>query len=199
MTAEPSHPFAEPHFAGPSRRDRRAVALPSHATRLDGSIVDLTLLDLSYDGCGVDCRVPLTVGEVLSLSVHGRGVVNATVRWSRGGKAGLCFARTTGPTFQPAAPVARRHKRIEVDGQVTLRRPGKLNFNVRLFDLTPHGCKAEVVERPNLNEQVWVKFDGIEAIEAEVCWIADTKVGLWFSHPIHPAVFDVIVTRLRAR
>ena len=32
----------------------------------------------------------------------------------------------------------------------TLRRPGKQNFRVRAYDVSPEGCKVELVDRPDL-------------------------------------------------
>jgi len=55
---------------------------------------------------------------------------------------------------------------------VTLRRSGRLNFRVRIYDISPEGCRAEFVERPELHELVWIKFEGMHSLEAVVCWIA---------------------------
>ena len=57
----------------------------------------------------------------------------------------------------------------------------------------------EFVERPRLDETVWVKFDGLDAVESSVCWIKGHDVGIEFARPIHAAVFDVLVQRLRGR
>jgi hypothetical protein len=81
-------------------------------------------------------------------------------------------------------------------GEVILRRTGQPNYRVRAFDASPYGCKLEFVERPRLDELVWVKFDGLEALEASVCWIEGHAVGLEFSRPIHPAVFENLRSRL---
>jgi len=43
---------------------------------------------------------------------------------------------------------------------------------------------------------VLVKFDGIEAMDAEVCWLEGFTAGLRFVRPMHPAVFDLLVERL---
>ncbi|HEX5238056.1 MAG TPA: PilZ domain-containing protein [Sphingomicrobium sp.] len=96
-----------------------------------------------------------------------------------------------------ASPCPRRHERSAVEAEASLRRAGKLTFRVRLFDLSPEGCKAEFVERPEIHEQLWVNFDGLEAVETSVCWIAGAKVGLRFLRPMHPAVFDLLLGRLR--
>ena len=40
---------------------------------------------------------------------------------------------------------------------------------------SPQGCRCEFIERPNIGERVWVKFDGLEAIESEVRWLKETS------------------------
>ena len=176
------------------RRERRPVTLAAFATREDGSLVEMTVVDLSYDGCGVVCTNRLTAGERLSLSVLQRGSMPVTVRWADGARAGLSFAPVTAddqPTRQP-----RRNERVSVEGEVTLGRSGKINYRVHVYDLSPEGCRAEFVERPELHERLWIKFDGLEPIGAEVRWIVGPKAGLKFLRSFHPAVFDLLVVRL---
>jgi hypothetical protein len=190
------HPaFAENDSPPLDRRERRPVKLGASATRGNGSIVEMTIVDLSYDGCGVICAEGLIEGEEIEVSVARRGIATAKVCWVDGANAGLSFAIDTvdkDPTSQP-----RRHERVSVAGEVTMRRAGKLNFRVHIFDLSPDGCKAEFVERPELGEQLWIKFDGIEALEASARWIASSKMGLKFTRSLHPAVFDLLAARLR--
>jgi len=96
----------------------------------------------------------------------------------------------------PSLP-ERRSERIPLTAEVALRRAGKLNYRVRVFDISPHGCRIEFVERPNLEELVWIKFDGLEAIEAQICWMSGFTAGVAFNSAIHAAVFDQLVARLR--
>jgi hypothetical protein len=96
------------------------------------------------------------------------------------------------------APEGRHHDRLAIGGEVTMRRAGKIAFRVSIDDLSPHGCRAEFVDRPEFAEQLWIKFDGMEALEAQVRWIADSSAGLQFVRPIYPAVFDLLVAKLRA-
>ena len=42
-----------------------------------------------------------------------------------------------------------------------------------------------------------IKFEGLEAMDAEVCWVQGFQAGLRFERPIHPAVFDLLLARLR--
>jgi hypothetical protein len=43
---------------------------------------------------------------------------------------------------------------------------------------------------------MWVKFDGLDPIEATVCWIEGSNLGLMYQHPVHPAVFEMLLARL---
>jgi hypothetical protein len=45
------------------------------------------------------------------------------------------------------------------------------NGAVNLHNLSLYGCKLEFVERPLLDELVWVKFGDLEGLEASVCWV----------------------------
>jgi hypothetical protein len=43
---------------------------------------------------------------------------------------------------------------------------------------------------------LWVKLDGLESIEAIVCWVEESRLGLMFKAPLHPAVFDMLLVRM---
>ena len=90
----------------------------------------------------------------------------------------------------------RRSDRVAVNAEVALRRSGQLNYRVRVFDASPHGCRLEFVERPQLDERVWIKFDRLEAIEGIVCWVKGFYAGVEYGRPMHPAVFDALLPRL---
>ena len=91
----------------------------------------------------------------------------------------------------------RRSDRVAVNAEVALRRSSQLNYRVRAYDASPYGCRLEFVERPDIDERVWVKFDGLTAIEGMVCWIDGFVVGIEFTQPIYPAVFEALLPRLR--
>src|SRR4249919_3764536 len=96
------------------------------------------------------------------------------------------------------AQESRNHERLRVEGEVTMRRAGKLAYRVHIYDLSPDGCRAEFVDRPAFAEQLWIKFDGMEALQANVRWIGGARAGFKFIRPIHPAVFDMLAARIRA-
>jgi hypothetical protein len=176
------------------RRERRPVAMVGYALRADGSSVEVMVLDLSYEGCGVESPAELIPGEPLKLSVLRRGAIACEVRWYANGKAGLIFEPTaeSGQGQQP-----RKAERVSIEAQVAMRRIGNANYRVRLFDMSPDGCKVELIERPRTGEHVLVKMPSLETLDAEVCWVEGFTAGLRFGKPIHPAVFDLLVERLR--
>lgn len=82
---------------------------------------------------------------------------------------------------------------MALNAEVTLRRPGQPHYRVRVHDASCHGCKVEFVERPKPDDRAWIKFDGLEPLEALVCWIDGFVAGLEFVKPIHPAVFNRMI------
>lgn len=175
------------------REHRRDVALPAHIICENGDITSADVLDLSYDGCCVETPIELREGATVKLSVVALGTNDAQVRWYANGKAGLSFAihSTWEREIKP-----RNAERIELCADLSLRRVGRQNYRARVFDISPEGCKVEFVERPRLDELVWVKFESLEAVEASVCWVDGFYGGLKFLRPIYPAVFDLLLTRL---
>ena len=177
------------------RGERRPVRMTGFALSVGGRTLDVHLIDLSYEGCRISTATKLGAGERIKLSVPRRGVIDAEVRWAKDGEAGLVFGAEQKDTPRPKLP--RKAGRVPVSAEVSLRRPGQCTFRVRVFDASTHGCNIEFVQRPRPQDRVWVKFDGLEALEAEVCWVEKFRAGLSFLKPIHPAVFDLLLERLR--
>lgn len=86
----------------------------------------------------------------------------------------------------------RTASRLDFTAEAGIRRAGVRPYRVRVFDASAEGCKIEFVERPSVGERIWVKFDGIEALEGTVRWIAGHIGGVKFEQPLHPAVFQRI-------
>ena len=170
------------------------MRLPGHALLGDGTVCDISLVDLSYEGCGIECPVKLKKGAIIKIAVVQRGAINAKVQWYKSGKAGLIFEPEPKPDNEHRP---RRAERLPLAAEVTLRRRGRHNYVVKLFDVSSHGCKVEFVERPAVEEAVWIKFQGMEPLESRVCWVDGRNAGLQFARPIHPAVFDLVAERLQ--
>lgn len=177
-----------------ARRERRPVSLRAYVLRESGDSSEVLVLDLSYEGCGIETPLALDPEEKVKLTVLGRGAIDARVRWSTDGKAGLVFdPEETAP--EQHSP--RASHRVPLSADVSLRRLGQANFRVSVTDLSPEGCRVELVDRPRVDEHVLVKFEGLEVLEAQVCWIDGYVAGLRFEKPIHAAVFELLLDRLQ--
>ena len=97
-------------------------------------------------------------------------------------------------TAEPPQP--RQSGRVPLEAEITVRRAGYPNFRVQIDDISLEGCRIEFVDRPNLDERVWIKFDGLASIEGSVVWVKERSAGIQFDHAIHPAVFEDLVGRL---
>jgi hypothetical protein len=90
----------------------------------------------------------------------------------------------------------RKNPRTPLSVEVQLRRSGHHHYLANVYDVWPDGCRLEFVERPRLDETVWIKFDGLDAIQSTVCWTEGFEVGVEFATPFYPAVFEALVARL---
>ena len=182
----------EERGALPDRRERRAVELRGHLVQPNGTVLEVHVLNFSYNGCQLAVPRFLIAGDQVGLSVPGRGAINATVRWCKGGRAGLRFHDE--PVEK--AEVERSGERISAPIEAQLRRVGRLAYTVSLRDLSPEGCKVELVERPQVGEVMHLKLPGLEGVEARARWVDGYVAGLKFKHPFHPAVFAMTLERL---
>jgi hypothetical protein len=176
----------------PERASRRPVEFPAHLVLGDGTVLDVRVLDLSYDGCRIDVSQLVLEGDAVQLSVQGRGVIEATVRWCKDGQAGLKFADVEEAREQ----VDRKGKRRTAGMEAQLRRIGRLAYWVELRDLSPDGCMIDLVERPAMDEVMQIRLPGLETLQARVRWIDNYVAGLKFVRPIHPAVFELLLQRM---
>ncbi len=175
------------------RRERRAVTMHAFVATEEGVTGEALVLDLSYDGCGIESPLPLAVGQIVTLSVPDRGVISARVRWWSEGRGGLIFESSESPDGEQQERAAERNP-VALEG--SLRRLGMGNYRVNVFDLSPQGCKVELVERPRVGEHVLLKFDRMDVMDAEVCWVQEHFAGLRFERSIHDAVFALLMKRL---
>jgi hypothetical protein len=90
----------------------------------------------------------------------------------------------------------RRWSRIASGGDVIIRRLGGFNLQVALEDFSAGGCRVEMIEASTPGDPVIARLPQLEPLGAEICWAEGTTVGIRFSNAIHPAVFDMVVSRL---
>ena len=175
------------------RRRRRSVSLKGYIIRSGGLSHPIELVDLNYGGCGISTATELRPGEVVKLTVLGRGSIPAEIRWFNDGCAGLDFTMSI-KAGRKQAP--RRTVRVPVSAEVSLRARGRNTYRVAIFDLSTDGCQVELVERPGVGDRMSVKFDNLDVLEADVCWVEGHRAGLMFQKRMHPAVLDLLLLRL---
>jgi len=185
-------PSADEAGVLPERAKRRPVEFPARLVLASGMDIFVRVLDLSYDGCRIDVPEVIFEGDEVKLAVEGRGVIEASVRWYKDGRAGLKFADEDASRQK----VTRKGKRRTSGMEARLRRIGRLSYWVELRDLSPDGCMVELVERPAMDEVMQVRLPGLETLQARVRWIDNYVAGLKFERPIHPAVFELLLQRM---
>ena len=94
-----------------------------------------------------------------------------------------------------ADSIERRAKRKPFGAEIELRRMRGVKYHVTVRDLSPQGCSLNLVDRVELDEIIWIKFLGLESLEADVCWTKDFVAGVEFKKPLHPSVFAMILDR----
>ena len=194
MERMPTQPVTatETISALPEREERRPVEIRGHLVQPDGVVLDVRILDFSYNGCQLALPRFVIAGDEVRLSVPGRGAIAATVRWCKGGRAGLRFHDEP----EEKEEIERSAERVPAAIEAQLRRVGRLTYEVSLRDVSPEGCKVELVERPAVGEVMHLKLPGLDSLEARARWVEGYVAGLKFKHPLHPAVFSMLLDRL---
>lgn len=90
----------------------------------------------------------------------------------------------------------RRAERVSIAAGISLRRSFEIRYAVQILDLSPHGCRVELVERVRPGDRLWISLPGIETLEATTRWVEDFVAGVEFVHPLHPSVFDMLAARM---
>lgn len=90
----------------------------------------------------------------------------------------------------------RRFSRAGIASEALVRRVGGFSFEVALKDVSAGGCRVEMLEPCEVGDCTITRFPQLEPLGSRVCWTNGTTTGMQFSTSIHPAVFDMLLTRL---
>jgi hypothetical protein len=87
----------------------------------------------------------------------------------------------------------RKAVRKAVQADVQLRAPGRRLANVKLVDLSTHGCQIAIDDKPVCAGQfVAIHLPDAEPSLAVIRWVQAGKAGLEFAQPIPEALADAI-------
>ena len=92
----------------------------------------------------------------------------------------------------------RRAERVQLRADIDFRRAGDHRYRVNILDFSPEGCRMELPVNVEPGDTIWISLPGLESIQAAVCWVKDWNVGVEFSRPLYPSVFDLVRERMRA-
>ena len=73
------------------RKDRLPVSVDAVLHRADGSTCTVKLADMSDEGCRIEGKVHLAIGERLSIDIPKLGRLRAQIRWALMDSAGVKF------------------------------------------------------------------------------------------------------------
>jgi len=90
----------------------------------------------------------------------------------------------------------RSNARVPVAGDACVRRAGRFGFQLPLRDVSVAGCMVELVEAVHAEDRVIARLPGLEPFGARVAWASRYTASLHFDRPMHPAVFELLITRL---
>jgi hypothetical protein len=89
----------------------------------------------------------------------------------------------------------RRSCRRHVEHEIGVKKLGGFGFQLPTLDVSPEGCRVELVEMVDAGERVIVRLPALEPLGAEVAWVQGANAGLHFQRALHSAVFDQLMDR----
>jgi hypothetical protein len=87
----------------------------------------------------------------------------------------------------------RRSERQQIAVQIQYKRK-VVRLVAKALDLSVHGLRISGMERLREGEDVWITLPGLEARHATVVWSDQFEAGCVFIEPLHPAVFEAVVS-----
>ncbi|WP_295524753.1 PilZ domain-containing protein [Novosphingobium sp. Chol11] len=93
----------------------------------------------------------------------------------------------------PDALTQRRSERRHIAVQVQYKRK-LVRLVAKTLDLSVHGLRFSGMERLREGEVVWITLPGLEPRHATVVWSDQFEAGCAFVEPLHPAVFEAVIS-----
>ena len=88
-------------------------------------------------------------------------------------------------------PERRRANRAALRLAATIRiGGGKSRVQVRLIDISTHGCRIDCTAAVEADTWLWLSVTGLETQYCRVAWQCQEFVGLEFAAPLAEAVLD---------
>jgi hypothetical protein len=90
-------------------------------------------------------------------------------------------------------PERRRATRAALSLTATMREGSRSKVQVRVIDISTHGCRIECTSAVPVDANVWLTIPTLENQYCKVIWVCQEFVGLEFEKPLSSAVFDKLI------
>ena len=84
----------------------------------------------------------------------------------------------------------RRAPRAALRLNATIREPGRSRTQVRVIDMSTHGCRVEAANGPSADTWVLLSIAGLDTQYCRVVWQVHEFAGLEFATPLADAVLE---------
>jgi hypothetical protein len=75
----------------------------------------------------------------------------------------------------------------------TMREGSRSKVQVRVIDISTHGCRIECSSAAPVDANVWLSIPGLENQYCRVAWACQEFVGVEFEKPLSQFVFDKLL------
>ena len=65
---------------------------------------------------------------------------------------------------------------------------------VSILDVSMHGLKIRAIHKLQVGDEFWIKLPGLTPMPATVSWARDFVVGCQLAKPLHPAMYEALIT-----
>lgn len=94
--------------------------------------------------------------------------------------------------------IIRAHKRFAICQKARLRKPGRRGVDGLLIELSVEGCRLSNIGHDFApDEQVSLRIDGAQPLDARVRWRNDSTIGLRFARPLSFAALEGLIRLCR--
>jgi hypothetical protein len=99
--------------------------------------------------------------------------------------------RMARPVEKPSdATDRRRANRAALNLAATMREGSRSKVQVRLIDISTHGCRIECSSTVAVDSWLWLNIAGLESQYCRVVWHCQEFIGIEFENPIAETVLD---------
>jgi PilZ domain len=105
----------------------------------------------------------------------------------RKGDLGMADSTQARPDGQPER---RRATRAALNLSATVREGSRSKAQVRVIDISTHGCRIECTTPVSDESRIWLAIAGLETQYSRVVWHCEEFVGLEFEKPLAEPVLE---------